>query len=171
MRNTTKYAVISVLLIVLVALAACGGGGATANNSDNAGNGSGSGSTMEPVTLEIGSDGEMLAYNKTELTVKAGQEVTLVFNNNSASQQHNWVLADGGDDVAEQIDQAGQQAGADADYLPEDTSDIIAHTELVNGGETAEITFTAPSEPGEYTYLCTFPGHFQAGMKGTLIVE
>lgn len=170
MRYSTRYAVISVLLLALVTLAACGGGGA-ATNADDSGPGGGSGSTAEPVTLELGSDGEQLAFNKTELTVSAGQEVTLTFNNNSASQQHNWVLADGGDDVAEQIDRAGQQAGADAGYIPDDTSNIIAHTKLLKGGESVQITFTAPSEPGEYTYLCTFPGHFQAGMKGNLIVE
>lgn len=168
MRYSTKYTVVSILLLVLVALTACGGGAA---DTTTGGNGGDSGSTTEPVTLELGSEGEQLAFNKTELRVEAGQEVTLVFNNNSTGQQHNWVLADGGDDVAEQINQAGQQAGADGGYLPEDTSNIIATTELLNGGETTEITFTAPSEPGEYTYLCTFPGHYQAGMKGTLIVE
>lgn len=167
MRYTTRWAVVSVLLLALVALSACGGGGTV----DTPANDGDAGSAVEPVTLELGSEGEQLAYNEAELTVEAGQEVTLIFNNNSASQQHNWVLADGGDDVAEQINQAGQSAGADAEYIPDDTSNIVAYTELLNGGETTEITFTAPSEPGEYTYLCTFPGHYQAGMKGTLIVE
>jgi uncharacterized cupredoxin-like copper-binding protein len=31
-------------------------------------------------------------------------------------------------------------------------------------------TFQTPG-PGTYTFLCTFPGHFQAGMKGELTVQ
>ncbi|HEU5090712.1 MAG TPA: plastocyanin/azurin family copper-binding protein, partial [Roseiflexaceae bacterium] len=33
-----------------------------------------------------------------------------------------------------------------------------------------EVTFKAPA-PGTYTFLCTYPGHYAAGMKGTLTVE
>jgi cytochrome c oxidase subunit 2 len=36
--------------------------------------------------------------------------------------------------------------------------------ETVEGGLRAD-------EPGEYTYYCTVPGHREAGMEGTLIVE
>ena len=47
----------------------------------------------------------------------------------------------------------------------------IALRQLEAGGETDEVTFTAPEEPGDYEYICTFPGHLAAGMKGTLTVE
>ena len=33
------------------------------------------------------------------------------------------------------------------------------------------IEFTAPAKPGSYTFFCTFPGHFAAGMKGVLVVK
>ncbi|HUO64394.1 MAG TPA: plastocyanin/azurin family copper-binding protein [Terriglobales bacterium] len=33
------------------------------------------------------------------------------------------------------------------------------------------MTFEAPMEPGEYTFVCSFPGHFALGMKGQLIVK
>ena len=36
---------------------------------------------------------------------------------------------------------------------------------------TVEVTFDAPTEPGEYVYLCSFPGHYAAGMKGLLVVK
>lgn len=48
---------------------------------------------------------------------------------------------------------------------------VLFHTEMVGGGETTEVTFTAPDEPGEYEYLCSFPGHYAAGMKGFLVVK
>jgi len=43
-------------------------------------------------------------------------------------------------------------------------------TEVAKPGETVEVTFTAPEEPGAYTYLCTYPGHW-ATMQGTMRVE
>jgi azurin len=48
---------------------------------------------------------------------------------------------------------------------------ILAYTPLAGGGDTVEVTFAAPTKPGSYTYLCTFPGHFAMGMKGTLVVK
>ncbi|MCC5023285.1 MAG: hypothetical protein J6386_11065 [Candidatus Synoicihabitans palmerolidicus] len=32
------------------------------------------------------------------------------------------------------------------------------------------MTFTVPSEPGDYVFLCSFPAHFMAGMKGVIVV-
>lgn len=43
-------------------------------------------------------------------------------------------------------------------------------TKTIQKGETARFAVT-PDSPGEYTYICTVPGHAQAGMKGTLVVE
>jgi len=51
------------------------------------------------------------------------------------------------------------------------TDQIIAHTDLAAGGETVEVIFTVPEETGDYPFICSFPGHFSAGMTGTLAVE
>ncbi len=60
----------------------------------------------------------------------------------------------------------------DTDYIdPSLKNEVIASTKLVGPGETAEVTFRAPEKPGDYTFLCSFPGHFVVGMKGTLIVK
>ena len=48
---------------------------------------------------------------------------------------------------------------------------VIAKTPFAGPGETVQVFFTAPSKPGRYPFVCTFSGHFQAGMKGTLIVK
>ena len=55
------------------------------------------------------------------------------------------------------------------DYIPAKSSEIIAHTAMIGGGETTEIEFVAP-EPGVYDYICSFPGHY-AMMRGKLIVK
>ena len=58
------------------------------------------------------------------------------------------------------------------DYIAPDYKDqIIAASGLAGGGETVTVTFTVPDEPGSYPYVCSFPGHYYAGMKGVLVVE
>jgi azurin len=60
----------------------------------------------------------------------------------------------------------------DNDYIPQDLKNqILAHTALAGGGETVEVTFTVPQEPGSYQYICSFPGHYASGMKGMLTVK
>jgi azurin len=48
---------------------------------------------------------------------------------------------------------------------------MTAPNGLVGPSETVDVTFKAPTAPGQYTYLCGFPGHFVAGMKGVLTVK
>jgi azurin len=88
---------------------------------------------------------------------------------NSAAQQHNWVLVKGGADVAQKVATEGLTAGADKNYLPSDPASIIANTPLSSAGQTVEVTFTAPAA-GTYIFFCTVPGHYPL-MQGTLTVN
>ena len=83
---------------------------------------------------------------------------------------HNWVLLALGSDPKKF---AEASAGASAtEYIPAAfKSQILAHTSLVGPGEKAEVTFTVPKASGVYPYLCSFAGHFAAGMSGTLVVK
>ena len=55
--------------------------------------------------------------------------------------------------------------------LPEASmEDVVAATKLLGPAESDVITFTAPKEPGDYQYLCSFPGHF-AMMRGVMVVK
>ena len=47
---------------------------------------------------------------------------------------------------------------------------VIAKTPFAGPGERVQVTFTVPETPADYPFLCTFAGHYQGGMKGTLIV-
>lgn len=40
---------------------------------------------------------------------------------------------------------------------------------IFSGGEEGEIVINLP--PGTYTFICELPGHKEAGMVGTLIVQ
>lgn len=161
MKITMRTVFFALLAGLALLLTACGGGGG--------GSGTTSGGGAAATTIEISSDGENLAYDKTTLTVTSGAQVTIKFNNTSAVQQHNWVLVKGGEDVATKIATDGLAAGAGTGYLPADQSNIIAHSALLNGGESGEVVFTAPA-PGTYLYICTVPGHYPL-MQGTLTVQ
>ena len=81
---------------------------------------------------------------------------------------HNWVLLD------KQVDAQAfvREANRDNEYIPPDREDnIITNTGLAADGETVEITFSVPEEPGQYDYVCSFMAHFAAGMRGKLIVQ
>jgi len=80
---------------------------------------------------------------------------------------HNWVLTKESDMQAVAND--GMKAGADADYLKADDDRVIAHTDMIGGGEETKVTFDVSklTAGDKYTYFCSFPGHW-AIMKGTL---
>jgi len=120
-------------------------------------------------TLEIGSDGDAMAFDKKELSAKPGEIVKLTFKNNSKSSalQHNWVLTQPGKES--EVDQAGIAAGAEKGWIPAGHPAIIAHTKLVDPGQSDTIVFRTPAA-GDYPFICIFPGH-SAAMRGTLHVK
>lgn len=154
--KTVWKLLLGVALASAMLLTACSGG-------STGGNGGGAGGA-----LSIEADGENLAFKPAALSAKAGSAVTVNFKNVSTAQQHNWVLVNGGDDVAGKVDEAAIAAGA-PNYLPTGNADILASTDMLAAGGTGTASFTAPAA-GTYTFMCTYPGHFAAGMKGTLTV-
>jgi azurin len=83
---------------------------------------------------------------------------------------HNFVLLAKGTNADMFVMEASM--AKDKGYIPDSgKKSILAMTGLAGKGETVEVTFDAPKEPGEYLYICTFPGHYLAGMKGKLIVK
>ena len=118
----------------------------------------------------VGSDGESLAFYPTSLTAKAGTKVSITFKNNSTALSHNFVLVNGGDDVAAMVEEAASEAGEATGYIPADKANIIAGSALLGPGTIEILEFTATAT-GTYTYICTYPGHFVAGMYGTLTIN
>ena len=87
-----------------------------------------------------------------------------------AAMAHNFVLIAAKAD-AQAIVNAAIPAGFAAEYVPAGNKDVLASTKLAGIGETVEVSFKAPASAGAYPYVCTFPGHYAAGMKGTLTVK
>ena len=127
--------------------------------------------SLEAVTLNLTTTGETMtdmAYDPKRLSVPAGAEVTLILENKATAEAmiHNAVIIEAGKQA--EVAEIGLAAGPDNGYVGE-SEFIIAATALANPGETVEIVFTAPSEPGTYQYICTYPGH--TAMKGILMVK
>lgn len=113
-------------------------------------------------------------FSVTQIAAKPGEEITVKLINNSSlppvAMSHNFVLLKRGTDASAFANAA--ITANDNGYIPKDMANkIIARTELVAGGEAKSVTFKAPKQPGEYTYICTFPGHYAAGMVGILTVK
>lgn len=163
MRTTSRREFLKIggFSLVGLVIAACGGGAAAPTQAPAPAE------AAAAVTLEIGSKGEELLFDKDKLEAPAGSKITLKLKNNSTALQHNWVLVKPGktDSVATDGIAAGEAAG----YLKAKGENVIAHTGLVKPGETGTVTFDAPAA-GQYPYVCTFPGHYVL-MKGTLTIK
>lgn len=124
-------------------------------------------------TVDIVANDEM-KYNVTTITAKPGEQlrVRLIVRGvvPKVAMAHNFVLLKPGTNELKFV-----EAGAmfrDSDFIaPALKGSVLAKTTLAGPGETVQVVFTAPTRPGSYSYICTFSGHFQAGMKGVLIVK
>ena len=116
---------------------------------------------------------DLMQYDKKELKFDASCttiEVTLKHIGKLAKEAmgHNWVLTNTADAMA--VGNDGLGAGLAANYLKPGDKRVIAHTKVLGGGEsdTVKIPASELKKGGDYTYLCTFPGH-SALMKGKFI--
>lgn len=109
-----------------------------------------------------------LKYNVSNLDVKAGSKVRLIFNNND-DMTHNVVIVAPGtaDEVGKLALDLGLK-GPDMNYVPV-SAKVLFHTGLLQPNGSESIYFIAPTKPGEYTFLCTYPGHASV-MRGVLKV-
>jgi len=119
--------------------------------------------------LEI-TGNDMMQYDKKELAVPADcASVTVTIHHAgklpAAAMGHNWVLVSTPDLTA--VANAGMSAGLAANYVADGDKHVLAHTKVIGGGESASVTFAtaALKKGGDYSYLCTFPGH-NALMRG-----
>ncbi|GAA4946957.1 hypothetical protein GCM10023314_20310 [Algibacter agarivorans] len=114
---------------------------------------------------------DAMQFNKKEIKVKAGEKVKITLKHIGKMDKnvmgHNFVLLKQGVSLTAFGNKAATASANE--YIPEGSEDVIAHTKLIGGGETAVIEFDAPIA-GTYQFLCSFPGHY-AIMKGKFIVE
>ncbi len=128
------------------------------------------GDTSQAVVVKIGPIKEQMLFDKPKFTVSAGRRIKLVFENTD-TMPHNIVIGRPG---------SLERMGAAADKMLKDPKamdrgyvpvipEVIASMGMVFPGQTEVLDFTAPKVPGDYDFVCTFPGHWRL-MKGVMTV-
>ena len=117
---------------------------------------------------------DSMKFSVTRIEAHPGQVIRVELLNQGTLPKevmgHNWILLKAGQDAAAYA--ATAIAVPQEGYQPKSRAgDVLASIPLVGPKKSGEVTFTAPTVPGHYPYLCTFPAHYQAGMKGELIVK
>lgn len=121
------------------------------------------------VTIE-GNDA--MQFNEKKIVVdKTCKEFTINLKHTGkiakTAMGHNVVISKKADEKAVATD--GMAAGLDNNYVKPGDERVIAHTDVIGGGESTSVTFdVAKLKEGEdYAFFCSFPGHWTI-MTGTL---
>lgn len=123
-------------------------------------------------TIEIiGMDN--MRFDITDFQVEPGEKIRLVLKVESRMpaqvMAHNVAIVESDIDMRTFILES--QRASDNEFISPNFEDqVIAKTEMIGGGETSEVIFTVPDQPGNYPFVCTWPGHYAAGMVGNMIV-
>lgn len=114
---------------------------------------------------------EEMRYDISYFVVEAGRPVQVVLKNEDL-MPHNLVITTQGN--LEKVADLGLAAGPNGhegkQYVP-DSELILFATNMVPPAASERLTFTAPTEPGEYPYVCTFPRHWMRMYGVMLVVE
>ena len=110
--------------------------------------------------------------------MKAGAKVAVLFINKACLQPHNLIILKPGTDIAYAAS-ADKMILADPVKAPRQTLPARRrgqpcvghrrHQQTHHYGQSEVLSFTAPADPGDYPYLCTYPGH-RFLMKGVMEV-
>jgi len=131
--------------------------------------------TTKPADWTAGADKNIiimtkpgLKFDQDVITVTAGSKVRLTFRNND-DMLHNMVITKPG--AANKVGELAVKMGLKGErlsFIP-NSSDVLFNTILLHPKEKDTIYFTAPDKPGDYPYICTYPGHYLV-MRGILKV-
>lgn len=127
--------------VIALVVADGGGGGETASD----------GATPTEPSDQASVTATDFAFDPSQIPLFAGEEVTVDLANEGGVAHNLTVLA------------AGEEITSE-DQFTEDM--VLAATDDVNAGEDGSVAFTL--DAGDYQVICTIPGHFAAGMSGTI---
>jgi azurin len=116
---------------------------------------------------------DQMKFDVASIDAAPGQKIRVTLVNTGtlpkAAMAHNFILLKAGTDVSAFA--AAAMTHPETGYVPPEMADkVIVATKMLGPGESDTVSFTAPAA-GTYDYICSFPGHALAGMRGTLIVK
>jgi putative membrane-bound dehydrogenase-like protein len=112
-----------------------------------------------------------MKFDRTVINVRRGQRVEIAFIN-ADDMPHNVVIFKRGDMATYEKELFGSMNEPNAQlrgFVP-DSPNVLVATRLLNARESDVLAFDAPTEPGDYPFVCSFPGHWFT-MRGVLRVE
>ncbi|MEQ8789036.1 MAG: ThuA domain-containing protein [Pirellulaceae bacterium] len=126
-------------------------------------------------TVRISCIPERMLFTVNQFAATVGQPVKIVFTNPDATD-HNLVVVRPG--ALEEVGMAANEMAKDprnsnSDFHPPSKKHLMLHASPMIGptrkSQIHVMRFLAPTEPGVYPYVCTFPGHWVV-MKGVMVV-
>lgn len=134
----------------------------------------GGGAADAPVTAITITGDDRMRFHPTRFTVERGATVTITLHNAGTmpkeSMGHNLVVLTPGTDP-NGFAASSMRHPAAAYVAPELKDRVVAFTPVLGPGERHELVVTVPDAPGEYPFVCSFPGHTPAGMRGVMVVR
>lgn len=125
----------------------------------------------EEQEITIGTLHGKMRFDLDSFQVKPGVTVRLTLKNTD-EMQHNLLILTPGEGMPLEVAQKAWALGAEAvkkAFVP-DVPEVLFHTRIVDPQQSDTITFTAPDKEGDYSYVCTLPGH-AFSMKGVMRVS
>lgn len=120
--------------------------------------------------VKVGVIQNEMKFDTKVITARAGAVVEIEFTNPDF-MQHNLLILQKGtlEKVGAAADKLAQDPkGIEMNYIPK-IPEVLFSTKLINPNETVKVRFRVPTEPGDYPFICSFPGHWRI-MNGVLTV-
>jgi plastocyanin len=141
MKNKNIVFIIIVVLVISILLFS----GCTSQNSSGGPSGGNTGNNSNGINTTIYLMAKNIAFNRSTITVPAGAQITIHFDNEDSGIPHNFAL-----------------------YKSSSSTTAIFKGEIITGVSSTTYTFTAPTTPGTYWFRCdVHPNQ----MNGDFIVQ
>ena len=111
----------------------------------------------EAFRITISTVQDKMLYDKKEFSVETGKPVQLTFINNDFPPHNLLIVKPGTADEVATLAILLANDGFKKQWRP-DTPKILWGSTMIDYEQKSVISFTAPA-PGDYPYVCTFPGH------------
>jgi putative heme-binding domain-containing protein len=122
--------------------------------------------------VRVGTLFERMSYDKDAIAVRAGKPVEFIFEN-SDLMPHNFVITQPGAmaEIGQLSETTAQDPASARRHFVPASSKILLSSVLLQPRQSQKLSFTAPSQPGVYPYVCTYPGHWRRMYGALYVVE